>query len=262
MKWRYAGASVLGTSHVGSSLPCQDAHACALYRDKAGKEILVLVASDGAGTAKRADEGAQLATASFQEAVKEYWAGRAESEFDEAAFRRLIGIARAALVTKSLQQGESLRAYACTFLVAVIGEEIAGYCQLGDGVMVVSEHGDGEDWSWVFWPQRGEFANATAFLTDDDALEQIEVEISCRHVEEIAVLTDGIERMVLKYDTHTVFSPFFETMFSPIRASSVVGPNAALSEALATYLNSPQVNQRTDDDKTLILATRRRGDDR
>ena len=37
--------------------------------------------------------------------------------------------------------------------------------------------GDGADeWNWMFWPQRGEYANTTYFLTDTDAIERLEVD--------------------------------------------------------------------------------------
>jgi hypothetical protein len=255
--WRFAGASVLGTSHVGSGAPCQDAHRSALYRDVAGADVLVLCACDGAGTAARADEGAQLAVAAFHVAAQRHFAANAAADFDEHALARLVAEARAAIEAGAAQVGEKLRAFACTFLAAVIGPATSGFCQIGDGVMVVAERSDELDWSWVFWPQRGEFANATSFLTDEDALDAIEIEVSHRTVDEIAMLTDGIESMVLKYDTRTVFAPFFETMFAPIRASGAFGEDQTLSGALKTYLNSQQVNQRTDDDKTLVLATRR-----
>jgi hypothetical protein len=47
-------------------------------------------------------------------------------------------------------------------------------------------------------------------------------------------------------------------MFPPIRKSQASGVDAELSQALDKYLSSPTINSRTDDDKTLILASRRR----
>jgi hypothetical protein len=45
-------------------------------------------------------------------------------------------------------------------------------------------------------------------------------------------------------------------MFAPVRAAAA-GFSAPLSSALTAYLALPRINERTDDDKTLILATRR-----
>lgn len=255
--WRFAGASVIGTSHRLTALPCQDAHAVTIIRDSAGVEVLIVCASDGAGTAKFAEQGAQLAVASFQAATQLHFAGKKVSDLTAHDMASLAAQTRQALVDRSVANAADLRSFACTFLAAVIGPHTVGFCQIGDGVTIVAEATDEADWSWVFWPQRGEFANATAFLTDDDALSAIEVDVAHRRIEEIALLTDGLERMVLKYDTRSVFSPFFETMFSPVRRSKAIGEDAALRDALGAYLDSSPVNQRTDDDKTLVLASRR-----
>ena len=48
-----------------------------------------------------------------------------------------------------------------------------------------------------------------------------------------------------------------DRMFGPVRRSQVVGEDLALSQDLEGYLSSPAILERTDDDKTLVLATRR-----
>ncbi|MBS0541919.1 MAG: hypothetical protein JSR47_24355 [Proteobacteria bacterium] len=47
-------------------------------------------------------------------------------------------------------------------------------------------------------------------------------------------------------------------MFPAVRRSHVTGPDAALGRDLEKYLSTPAVTERTNDDKTLILASRRR----
>jgi serine/threonine protein phosphatase PrpC len=56
-KWRFLGVSVQGTSHLEKNTPCQDAHTCL---QTPNGELLLAVA-DGAGSAERSQEGAQLA---------------------------------------------------------------------------------------------------------------------------------------------------------------------------------------------------------
>ena len=62
---------------------------------------------------------------------------------------------------------------------------------------MVSNRAEPDDYGWVFWPQHGEFANQTNFITQDNALEVLEFELEDRCVDEIAIFTDGIERLVL-----------------------------------------------------------------
>jgi hypothetical protein len=74
---------------------------------------------------------------------------------------------------------------------------------------------------------------------------------------EVALLSDGIEPLVLHYASRTVHAPFFDRMFGPVRRSVAVDEDLALSRELESYLFSPAIVERTDDDKTLVLATRR-----
>ena len=76
-------------------------------------------------------------------------------------------------------------------------------------------------------------------------------------VAELALFTDGLENLVLHKANRTVHAPFFDTMFPTIRESHATGEDLELSRALARYLATPKINERTNDDKTLILATRR-----
>src|SRR6185436_9273324 len=63
--WRLLGASVTGTSHLKSGLPCQDAHAC-----RALPGGVILAVADGAGSAERSAEGARCAADSVLTALE------------------------------------------------------------------------------------------------------------------------------------------------------------------------------------------------
>ena len=96
----------------------------------------------------------------------------------------------------------------------------------------------------------------TVFATDPCAAEYLEHEIAKRTFDELALFTDGLQRLALHFASQTVHNPFFRPMFAPLR-SAPAGYLAATSTALGSFLGSPSVNDRTDDDKTLVLATRR-----
>ena len=57
--WRVAAASAIGTSHVASGTKCQDAHGFGVF-DASGENILILVVSDGAGSAKHSEDGSAM----------------------------------------------------------------------------------------------------------------------------------------------------------------------------------------------------------
>ena len=58
--------------------------------------------------------------------------------------------------------------YACT-LLGVIASPTHTVCfQIGDGAIVIPAS-EPETYDWVFWPQHGEYANTTNFVTQANA---------------------------------------------------------------------------------------------
>jgi hypothetical protein len=254
--WRVAAASAVGTSHLKAGLPCQDSHECRLCADREGAPVLVAAVADGAGSAKRAEVGAQLACEALANLAEVYLRTAIVADLDEDRVRDWVDRVRRHLEEHAALEGASPRDYAATLVAAVVGEDAAVFIQLGDGGIVVSD--DEGSWCWVHWPQHGEYANTTCFVTESKAAEQVMIELVPRPVREVALFSDGLERLVLHLATRSAHAPFFDQMFPLVRAKAP-GIDAGLGQSLARYLGSPQVCDRTDDDKTLILATRRSG---
>lgn len=139
--------------------------------------------------------------------------------------------------------------------VAIVGDNSNAFVQVGDGAIVVSEGAD-DGWAWVFWPQHGEFANTTNFVVSPNSIDVMEFASTPHRIDEVAVFSDGIENLVLHAASRTVHAPFFDAMFPPVR-QHLPGFAVDLSLGLEKYLLSPRICDRTDDDKTLVLATRR-----
>lgn len=165
----------------------------------------------------------------------------------------ILGL-RADLERKAREDSAVLRDYSSTVLLAIVGRTEAIYAQIGDGAIVIST-GD-EEYSVVFWPENGEYANMTYFITDDDCKKHLQVQRTSSSPWELALLTDGLQRIALKYDTKTAFSPFFIPMSKTLR-NKPPGMSYVLCDALSGFLNSSAINERTDDDKTLLLASRK-----
>lgn len=255
--WRTAYASVVGTSHAKTKAPCQDAGACAVVRAGNGGEVLVAAVADGAGTASRSEAGAALAVEMFLTDFGEAVRGeRGVAAIDRAFALRWLASVQAAVADLAGRDGTQPRDYACTVLGAVVGPAGAAYLQIGDGAIVVSGEEPGE-YHWVFWPQHGEFANTTNFVTQEGADRVLLFECDGPAVDEIALFSDGIERLVLDWSARTVHSPSFRPIFEWL-AGTEPGVASGPSGALAAYLGSDHVNRRTDDDKTLVMATRPR----
>jgi hypothetical protein len=259
VEWRVAHTSVIGTSHEKTGLPCQDAGCCRIVSDPDGRHVLLAVACDGAGSASRSLDGATLVVGhflrDFGDASRRSGLDLITKEFVEDWVSRV----RAEIRDRAETQNLCAREFACTVLGAVVGHDRAAFFQIGDGAIVVSNRAEPDDYGWVFWPQHGEFANQTNFITQDNALEVLEFEREERCFDEIAIFTDGIERLVLDLQEKTAPAPFFRTLFGWLVKTepAAVGEEIRASEVVSLYLGSKQINDKTDDDKTLILASRR-----
>lgn len=248
-RWVACAASVQGTSHLRGNLPCQDSHEMRVVPLPTGEEVLVAAVSDGAGSAPRGADGARFVCTRLVEALASEIRGGASGT--RLNLGEVIGSVRAQLLEHARSEGAAARQFACTLLCAVLTQGWAAFAQVGDGVIVTPSD---PDWMWVFWPQRGEYANTTSFITDGNALGRLEVSGAERDITEIAMLTDGLQHLVLHYETAAVHSPFFEHMMAPLRASRTDGVDEALCRGLASYLASPLVAERTEDDLTVLLA--------
>ena len=254
LNWKFLNASVLGTSHQKTDLPCQDECIIDSVKDAFGNEVLIAVVSDGAGSAKHANQASETTCSTlFTVLEKAITSVKEVSSFSfEDAVSWLQNV-RSRLKEMAIEQenSESLREYACTVVAAIVSEKSTVFFQVGDGAVVI---GDGESFAPVFWPENGEFPNETAFLTDDDFTQHIQFLSSKESPREIALFSDGLQRLALRFGDKTAHTPFFSPMFKRLRLENP-GISDILNKQLAEFLNSPGVNERTDDDKTLILAS-------
>lgn len=257
MNWRIAATSAIGTSHIKNGQPCQDSVDVKLVRSLSGP-VLISAVSDGAGSAAHSEIGSRAAVTTVANLIENFLqaGGRVGSIDREAALKWLAEIQSAISIIASEFEA-STREFACTLLVAVIAPEEAAFFQVGDGAMVVREEGD-EGWAYIFWPQHGEYINSTNFITASNATEFMEFAAVSRRIESFSAFSDGIESLVLHYATKTVHDPFFNNMIAPLHEALNEGLDDGLSASLSNYLNSDRICARTDDDKSLVLATRSR----
>lgn len=249
--WKLIFHSVPGTSHQLSGKPCQDASGGRVVSTRRG-DILIAACADGAGSAEHSDVGAALAVETVLDAMAEALGGE---DFDERSFDRELlrdgcRRARRRVLDEAETRGVPARQLACTLLAAIVGEDWTAFAQVGDGVIVF----DGpEGVEFAFWPDAGEYANTTRFLTDADFDAHIRFDRLDRGVRDLGLLTDGLQMLALDYAAGRAHTPFFEPIFKALGATEAV---EVMRASLLEFLLSPRVNERTDDDKTLLLATR------
>lgn len=258
--WRFAHASVLGSSHLKSGTPCQDASACELV-SSAGASALVAVVSDGAGSAPLSQVGARTACEVVLDETRAALAhGTGLAALDRGFALGVLERLQVRLARLARHAERPLRDFACTLLFAVLDEHGAVFAQVGDGAIVVAPDVRASDpglgYGWVFWPQQGEYLNQTRFATETRAHENLQFESWNRPVEELALFSDGLQGLVLDGRRRVAHGRFFEPMFVAVRWAGP-GRSEALSRSLERFLASRTVESRTDDDKSLVLASRR-----
>ena len=253
--WRYIAASVIGTSHEKSGGACQDANGCFIHVCPDGETILVVAVADGAGSALCGGEGAAKSCAALLDLIAHHLnVGNNAEGITLDTVKSWITSIQATLDAEALATSRERKDFACTLLGLVVGESCAACFQIGDGVMVIADSEE-QSYGHVFWPDRGEYANTTHFVSQDEALEHLQFTAIQRCIVEAALLTDGLQTVALNYQQQSAHEPFFKGLFAPLR-SVPEGHSVELSSSLAAFLSSPRVNEKTDDDKTLVLASR------
>ena len=107
---------------------------------------------------------------------------------DEILVEHWVKDIRRAIYEEADKQNWLARDFACTLVGAVIGPSIAIFFQIGDGSIVVSS---ACVQGVVFWPDSGLYANMTYFVTEEDALDHLQVCVTATRIDEIAMFSDG-----------------------------------------------------------------------
>lgn len=254
--WKLASAVVKGADHVRLDLPCQDALQVQVVTH-GDQPYLVAAVSDGAGSARLAEVGSRIATE-----VAIAWLAARAATVTETADPRVLGVelleaVRVAIAVEAKAQEATLGDLACTLLVALVSDKLSFFAQVGDGAMVVTHGPEAPPYRCVFWPAKGEHANETVFVTSNSAAKHLEATLIRADITEVALFTDGLERLALDFATQTAFPAFFAPFFGAVRALAPGDEaSAALSAELHAFLDSPRVHGATSDDRALVLASR------
>lgn len=252
MIWKFIGQSVKGTSHVSQKKDCEDAHACTVVYTAEQEEVLLCCVSDGAGSALYGGWASRYITQTAILVLSD-WIEK-ETKIAEAQIQLLAEKLYDGISEKASADEIPLNEYSATFLGAAVYPDKTIFFQIGDGAIIMN---DGTDfYTPVMLPQNGEYQNMTFFLVDNPDLPALRCFVLPGQVNELALFTDGLQQLVLHMEDKTVHQPFFASMFPVLRRALTAEYINALNAKLSLYLNSDHINARTDDDKTLLLATR------
>jgi hypothetical protein len=263
ISWRTSSVTVVGSSHLKHEKPCQDQSLIELI-DFGDRQVLFGVISDGAGSAQFSDESANELCNFMLTSVTSFLSEKTEkqslSDLNRMVIVEFVRQFQEQITKNAEQRNIRSREFACTLLAALVDVDCAVFWQIGDGAMVIAtetqEQNDQDCYEYVFWPQQGEYENTTIFATDPNSLEMLQYTFINAKVTELCMFSDGLQRLALNYKTKSVHSPFFKGFFTHLRKLTTVN-SEQFDFSLERYLGSDEINSRTDDDKSLVLATRR-----
>jgi hypothetical protein len=265
--WRVASASVIGTGHTATGMPCQDS-SCITQTESA----LIVAVSDGLGSAAHSHVGAytvcQVATTHVetklrahataqQLQVRRSWLHwfRRKPKQQSIQYQQLcteaFAQAREALVTTAQQQKHDLREYGCTLLLAIVLTDYWAVMHIGDGA-VVGIYAD-DHVQTISTPDNGEFVNVTYPITAPTYLSQVRFAEKNETLHGIVLMSDGVQPMCINYKTHDAFPGFFGPLLQWFRTQP---DSEDLNARIAAMLDTAQFRQKSDDDMTLVIALR------
>ena len=249
MTWGWAIATCRGTSHIRDGSECQDTSRCVAVGPE--KQVLVAVVSDGAGSATHSKRGSVLTCRTISERARQHFNHSNTSPTDDEVWS-WVDDARDKIGGAAAANGLTLRNFAATLICVIAMENETLVLHIGDGAAVLKNDGQ---WSVPSWPAQGEYAATTFFITDEPSAD-LRIARLPYGVTDLAVFTDGIERQVLDFATEAASARFFDRFSHTVRIAAAAGNNRALNASLKRFLDSAAISDRTDDDKSLIIAVR------
>jgi hypothetical protein len=252
MIWKVIGQSVIGSSHIQSGKSCEDAIHYQIIELDDNEEALICFVSDGAGSAKFAAKASETAVERGVSIIEGLVS--ADIEISDQSLLELAENIYDNLKELAEQAQEPLNEFSCTLLGFIILPERACFLQIGDGAII---RNDGSGYfTHLWWPHNGEYQNTTTFLIDDPNFRNLKTKIIEENISEVAIFTDGLQMLALNNESESVHQPFFNDLFKWLRKASDDEHISILNNKLIDYLSGNTINNRTDDDKTLLLATK------
>ena len=250
MSWKAIGHSCAGTSHHAKGSGCDDVVHFNIVHDIDDREMLVVCVCDGAGSAKYASMAAEFTSGKIIESLTTL--GMSGKKIGEKDILEIMeDVYQGISIVAGLQE-TAINEYSCTALGALITARQSVLFQIGDGAIVTRE--GQQEYRVAWWPMQGEYLNNTNFVVDNPDMNDLKIQITDQRITDLAIFTDGLQMLALSTGTQKPHHPFFSDLFGHLNKAVTPEQVSLMQKQLANYLNSDQINSRTDDDKTLFLA--------
>ncbi len=245
--WKVVAASARGTLHAARNEPCQDA---SHWLTSAG--LVVGVVSDGAGSARHAETGAQA----LSRGVCEYLMTRhvAGSLMLDDCGRLTEEIETAVQSVREQLDARDPNIPLCDYhatLVGCIGTVAGGwFFHIGDGLGAAVYDGNWDDCT-LSLPENGEYADQTWFFTLDDWRTHLRLTPFDGGMDCVVLMSDGTMTFAAAPRQQGLDPAFME----PVARYLAMHDAKQGAAALQATLDASQTHAITSDDKTLLWAS-------
>lgn len=244
-RWKIVGCSRPGTAHLRRDRTCEDAIGWVV-----SDELLGIAVADGAGSAAHPALGSALAVSTALTTLLDHHLTICPITANSAKQALVIACRQAlnALCAKAEEIGANPPDLACTLIVVVASRNFVFAGRVGDGAVVLqNENGN---LVCLTTPTNGEFANETILMGRAPTMDVQIGSFADFRLKSIAVFTDGLQRLALRMPQCVPHDAFFQPLFE--RLQCMTEPD--MDNFLKEFLDSPRVNTRTDDDKSIVTA--------
>lgn len=238
--WRFTSARVTGSSHLQNADGCQDWFSL----ERRGR-CFVACLSDGAGSAAHGLLGAQIVCNRFAQGVAKVMNELSADNCVETC-ETIVAAIHTHLVKLADCLSCGLSELNSTLVAAIVMETFCCTVQLGDSFCVIRE-ATSKEYTLAAGPQKGEFANETYFVAGKHYREKLLVQVRDVPVF-IALSSDGLDSMAILIEKQRPFDRFFCRLEAGLKANKITDDN------LKEWLRSDELDNRTTDDRSLLLA--------
>lgn len=257
MSWLAGHASTRGVGHIINGTPCQDSSN--IWQSPDGR-FLVGAVADGGGSLTRSEIGSAIAASLVVSAT----AAKLQSGFLETGsshdfelhWRSVIRDVRATIELEArMTPGASARDYGTTLIAFAMMENRCAAVQVGDGFLVLGSDSakDNPNYQLVFDARPVEHVGEVVWLTSSAWEEDFRCALLETDADLVVVSTDGLEKVAILQRGQTPFPGFFTPLAQRVRQARSGEDVTTLVTSIVTM---KELDTKTDDDKTLIVATR------
>jgi serine/threonine protein phosphatase PrpC len=232
-------------------------------------QVLLACVADGGGTARLSHFGSNIATTMtislLSLLARSGLVDRLTKDEFRTFWRALVHDIRACIAAEAAQIGAGTEHFGTTLIAAAATRSRLAMMQIGDGFIVYApaEHmapqpkmasdtaGSPNPFRLGFEPKRGEYVGEVTWLTSSRWEDDFREAIIDEHIDFVCLSTDGLEKVAIVQADQAPHPGYFEFMRSQIKTGWT---GEDLNRLVTDVVTNRELDKRTDDDKSLILA--------